>query len=214
MYEWFYGPMRPYELDDGATLSSSLIWQATVEGTAGLQAMMDEGALTESVGNLLWRFWSQRRGGEGRRHLASPGAVLRMITSVVRCVGRPCVVDEATTSDGSGEGSDRDAADGSEEDGAAVAGEAESEWHASPPREEAGELSSPGRDRGSQLDDRRVIGHAAWSWEGPSAAEVLAARMEAGPRGSWRVDDGQPGSSHFGWRLDIGADGGGLGRAI
>ena len=197
MYEWSYGPMRPYELDDGAILSSSLIWQATVGGLAGLHAMMDEGALTESVGDLLWRFWSQRRGGEDRRHLSSPGAVLRMITSVVRYVGRPCVVDEATTSDGSEEGSDSDAAGGSEEDGDAIAGEAASVWHASPPREGAGELSSPGRDQGSQLDDRRVTGHAAWSWGEQSATEVLAARVDAGPRGSWRVSDEQPGSSHL-----------------
>ena len=43
------------------------------------------------------------------------------------------LMHQRTTSDGNREESDRDAADGSEEDRAAVAGEAESEWRASPP---------------------------------------------------------------------------------
>ena len=210
MDEWTCEPMRPYKLDDGTTLSSSLIWRATVDGLAGLQAMVDEGALTESVGDLLWRFWSQRSGGEEQQHLFSPGAVLRMVTSVIRSVGGPCAADGAAASEGHRDRSDSDAADGSEGDGDAMAEEAASVRHASPPREEAEELSSLGRGEGSQLDDRQVTRHTVWSGGVPSTTGVLTEHMDVGgPGGSWQVDDERARTLSIGRRRAIGVDAGG-----
>ena len=64
MHEWSMDPMRPYELSDGVTLSSSLIWEATVGGWARLQEMLTAGVLVESVGARLWEFWDRRQGCE------------------------------------------------------------------------------------------------------------------------------------------------------
>ena len=196
---WTYEPMRPYRLDDGTTLSSSLIWRATVDGLAGLQAMVDEGALTASVGDMLWRFWSQRSEGEEQQHLFSLGAVLRMVTSVIRSVGGPCAADGAAASEDHRDRSGGDAADRSEVDGDAMAEEAASVRHASPPREEAEELSSLGRSEGSQLDDRQVTRHTVWSGGVPSTTRVLTEHMDVGgPGGSWQVDDERPGPFQLG----------------